>query len=149
MLRFRPITLAALRRAEPMIQQHYAEGSTYRNEVPLRVNWERYQQQEDFGLLVVVGAFDGEELVGYAPICKVPSLFYSDILSAHVQVVYLKPEYRKGRNGLRFMRYLETTAKVLGCNELRLSVSRGRQREAKLAVHLGFKARELVVTKSL
>ncbi len=62
----------------------------------------RYQLLEDAGLIVAVGAYDGNELVGYS----------INVLSVHMHyqlpmgrndVLYLAPAYREGHNGIALM----------------------------------------------
>ena len=149
-LEFRLITLQELRALEAgMLQAHFEEGSTYREEAPLNVDWAGYEQHERRGTCLTVGAFDGPRLVGYSGVARVPDLFYSSIVSGVLQLIYLKPAYRKGMNGFRLLRYMMRLAKALGCNQFTVSVSRGRKREAQWIASLGFKHRELVFTKSL
>jgi len=146
-LRFELLPLARFKLVSAeMLAEHFEEGSTYKGEAPLSVNWSQYQGLEDAGILYIAGAYDGKELVGYAVLCRIPNLFYSSIVAGVVQVLYLRPTYRKGRAGVRLVRYLEALARAVGCNELRLSVSRGRDRERDLFVKLGFKFREAVFT---
>lgn len=63
---------------------------------------QRYQLLEDAGLIVAVGAYDGDELVGYS----------INVLSVHLHyqlpmgrndVLYLAPAYRQGHNGNALM----------------------------------------------
>ncbi len=63
---------------------------------------QRYQLLEDAGLIVAVGAYDGDELVGYS----------INVLSVHMHyqlpmgrndVLYLAPAYRQGQNGPALM----------------------------------------------
>jgi GNAT superfamily N-acetyltransferase len=113
-----------------------------------------YQRFYDAGVLCVVGCFSDSILVGYGVVIKLPELWGLGGFVADVVSIYLLPEYRKGLNGFRLIRFVENAARVLECKEIKVSVSRrskdklGRPR-TNLFAKLGYSFREAVLVKRL
>lgn len=88
---------AALARA------HHDELAAAFHGFPFDPDLERYQRLEQAGLLVLIGAFDDGQLVGYSINSVSPNLDYQTVLCSHCHLLYLAPPYREGRNGLALM----------------------------------------------
>lgn len=104
----RPQGLAAL------LEAHVAELATYPDLMRLSPDWDRYQALDEAGVLVLLWAWRGDELVGYACTIVTPHLHYSDLVVASNDVLYVLPEHRASRVGLALMRETMTRARDLG-----------------------------------
>lgn len=88
-----------------MYPAHWAEISVGKEGVPLDMNYERYKQLESAGMLHVAVARVEGALVGYHMFIISPHLHHMSTVAAFTDIVYLKPKYRKGFNGVRFLRF--------------------------------------------
>lgn len=149
-LEFRIIRLGVFKSlAADLAQAHFAEASSYRKELKLDMDWGTYAQYDQAGLLSIVGVFDDNFIVGYSFVIKAPVLLHKQVTMGIVQFIYLKPDYRKGRNGVRLIKYSETVAKVMGCEYVTFSISQQQKRIYKLFALLGYKLREAVFSKKV
>jgi GNAT superfamily N-acetyltransferase len=150
MLAYRIMGLRAFHALSPdLAKAHFTEASSYNKELELDMNWEVYSSYEQAGLLQIAGAFDDKRLVGYAFVIKVPNLLHKQVVFGMVQFIYLDPAYRKGRNGLRLIKFAENIAKVLGCNYVTFSISKKQSQVLKMFTGLGYSLREAVISKRL
>ena len=86
--------------------------------LPLKVDWLRYLQAEAAGKLFVLTARDGKKLVGYFFGYMDTTAQNREILKMASDVMYLKPEYRKGTEGWRFLDAIKQFARDLGAKKL-------------------------------
>jgi GNAT superfamily N-acetyltransferase len=153
-LQFRIIGLGDLAQAQELLATGYNEAASTARQYPLSINWAQYQKFVDAGLLHICGCFNGNTLVGFVAIIKLLELWGLNDFVADVAAVYLLPDYRKGTNGYRLLRYAEKVAIAVDCKEIKFSVSRrsksskGKPR-ANLFANLGYQFREAVFVKRL
>lgn len=98
---------------EALGQLHKAEVEADVTPLPPTVNREIYDALHEMGMLVLVGVFDGGEMVGYAIATISPNPHYHT-LSAQHDVFFLHPDYRKPRLALRMIEALEAECKARG-----------------------------------
>jgi len=68
---------------------------------------------EESGAMHTLGVFDNGKVVGYCMFIVYPHLHYAWSM-AQCSALYLHPEYRRGRIGLKLMTRAEARAKELG-----------------------------------
>lgn len=99
------------------LQAHYEELND--KAFPLVPDWGRYYKLEELGMLHCYSAeavlAPSEEqgaarsgttkLVGYAIFLSNPNIHYSTSTWGYEDIYYLAPEYRKGMNGVKWLRY--------------------------------------------
>lgn len=89
----------------PLLERHWWEISTYLD-IPLDPDVERYNVMDDAGLLRCYTARFNGELIGYVVlICA--SLHYKSTKIANQDVLFLLPEYRRGRAGIGLIKFAE------------------------------------------
>ena len=153
-LTYRVIGLDDLAQADSLLRLGYNEAASTAKQFPLKVNWQQYRRVADAGLLHICGCFDGTTLVGFVGLTKLMELWGLNSFVAVVGAIYLSPDYRKGMNGYRLIRYAERLALAVDCVEIKFSVSRrsknrlGKPR-ANLFANLGYQFREAVFAKRL
>lgn len=101
----------------PLVQQHAEELSPHQGKYQPVLN-PAYRLLEWDGNLVVVTARDGEKLVGYCSFILAPSLHYSGIVNAEVDVFFLQKQYRKGMSGVRLLQFGENACKQKGATHI-------------------------------
>lgn len=95
----------------PLIDQHVIDVRGEDHQTPVDLQW--YLKQEIAGNLLALTVRHAGLMVGYATV-----FFYNDQYSGRIESkvdsVYLHESYRKGRNGIEFLRYIERQAKIRG-----------------------------------
>jgi GNAT superfamily N-acetyltransferase len=96
----------------PLLVRHWKEIAKY-PDIPLKPDWIKYQRLEDSGNLRIYTVRDCGGLVGYALFLVDRGLHY-DVRMATQDILFLLPEYRKGRIGVNLIRYAEQRLKSEG-----------------------------------
>lgn len=155
MLEYRLIGLAQFYElAQDLIRDHFNEVASSKEDFGLDFNWQIWQDMSDAGLLYICAAFDGDNLVGYIPVIKVPNLIHAGVRTCIGQSIYLVPKHRKGFAGIRLIKFAENLAKALDAEEFKVSISKNSKSGkgeplSRLFTILGYKFREVVYSKRL
>lgn len=96
---------------EALLQENWAETGF---DFPLRFDKELYKKFEAMGFLVIVGAFDGDTVVGYSIASVLPHPYNPEIVCGNSDAMFLRKEYRHGTAGARLKRETERLAKERG-----------------------------------
>lgn len=127
---------------------HWAELSHDRDTLPLDVNYAGYETLEAAGaLLTVVARFEGQ-LAGYHLFILKAPITSQESRVAYGSLIYLKPRFRKGFNGIRFLRYAESACRNAGAKGVYVS-STTRRPFGKLLERMGFNEVERTFFKVL
>lgn len=73
---------------------HWEELALNRDKVPLSPQWDLYAQREDSGQLVYVTLREAGDLLGYIIAFVAPGLHYSTCLTAHMDILFVRPDRR-------------------------------------------------------
>ena len=103
---------------DALAQEHYREIALYQDRIALAPNWHTYAGLERRGELVSLGVRVEGVLVGYALWVLRTHLHYEGCLTALNDVIYLHPNHRRGRTGLRLIDESEYILKVLGVDHI-------------------------------
>ena len=87
-------------------------------------------------------------LVGYASVYISESLYAEDYLQAEYDMIYIMPEYRKGRTGEKFIRYIESHLANMGVKQINIA-SLTHQPFDRLLEWLDYKVAEKVYIKNI
>lgn len=102
--------------------RHWNEIAHNKSLIPLDPDWDRYAAFAQMGLLTIATARHEGALVGYQIYIVMPHLHYKQSLTAMSDVVYLAPEHRKGRAGIRLMDCAEDELKRIGVQRVMQNV---------------------------
>ena len=133
---------------KPLLEEHWLEVATNKQAIKLNPDWEAYHTLEDQGMLHIFTAREGETLVGYFVTISRKHIHYKDHLFAANDVIYLKPEYRKGFAGARLIKFAERFLKEDGVSVLVINTKRNKPFD-KLLLWLKYKHIENVYSKLL
>lgn len=97
--------------------QHWEGTATYRRHEPFNPSFTRYRDYNQAGYFRLFTARDGERLVGYFGIYLTTSM-HSQLPMATEDTLFLHPDYRGGRNAIRFIRFVEAHCKDWGIHEI-------------------------------
>ena len=84
-----------------------------------------YEQRQASGMFHVVGAFDGNDVVGFAGLFVTPVAHFTGKLIGTVETLYLSPTYRPGGGGAQLLRCVEDVAREHGATSLYLNAPIG------------------------
>lgn len=133
----------------PLWPEHWAELALNRDAVELACDEAKYEYGEANGNLHIVTARDDGRLVGYYYGMLLHHLHYKNAgLMCYTDVYFLKPEYRKGSNGVRFLLWVMESLKACGVVKLYMS-TKVHQDHGDLFEALGMKCSDRVFTKML
>ena len=127
--------------------QHWHETEGFRRGEVFCPSFERYIQCEKIGFFLMFTARDGEKLAGYAGMYVTQSMHSQAVISVEDQW-FLLPEYRKGRNALAFVKYVEGELAGRGVTAMQMSakISNGI---GKILAYLDYEPVSVVYFKSI
>lgn len=131
-----------------LAQDHWHETMQWQHgKQPFNPSFARYNTYEKAGLLVWFTARDDGKLIGHAAAYLSPSM-HTQALIATEDFIFLIPEYRHGRNGLRFAEFMITEMTKRGAVEITATVKPDSP-AAKLLDFLGFEVVNYQCSKHL
>lgn len=98
--------------------------------------FERYNEYQKCNWLLAMTARDNGRLVGYAIMYITPSM-HTQQRNATEDAIYLLPEYRKGRNALRFFQFVEDECCKRGARQISATAQPGSP-AGRILEHMGF-----------
>ena len=90
--------------AIPLLQDHYEEIATIKDISPLEPDYDKYLAMDKAGMIRIMTARDGWDLVGYFVTFVHPSLHYRSLTYGVNDIVYIKPGYRGSTVGHRLFK---------------------------------------------
>jgi len=100
----RPTSVAEVRMHPRVLLDNDAEsGGVY---AALDIDWATYTYLEQAGRLLLLGAWEGDDLVGYA-ICVRGRMLHRDIEAAQGTVIYVAPDARRKGVAMRLIREVQ------------------------------------------
>lgn len=125
----------------------YQEESKIAEMPEINPNWEVYQSLEDTGALVVVGAFDGEDIVGISSVYISVMPHYSKI-GARTESIFVLKEYRKYGTGKTMLEVSEQVARHFNAEYMFIGANLDGVLD-KIATKNGFRHSTNIYTKVL
>lgn len=124
---------------------HWRETESDFSVAPPELNLTMYRQVEDAGVLIALAAFDDGNMVGYVSGFVSRHPHYEMTVAQH-DLLFVAPDFRKGRLGLNLMREFEREAREAGARAVFYHAKLQSQFD-KLLGRLKFKAEEIVYRK--
>lgn len=134
--------------AKNLLEQHWEEIALNKEYIKLNPDWEAYYELEDAGALKIFTARDGDTLIGYFVVLCRKHLHYVDHVFAFNDILYIRPDYRKGFTGIRLMKFAERCLKEDGISVMVVNTKRHKPFDILLE-WLGYKHAENTYTKLL
>lgn len=113
-LEVRPISFREVAAREDLLEAHYDELATDKLRMVLAPDLARYQAIDDQGLLLSLGMFDDEEMVGYSVGIVTTSMHYSALTFYQNDVLFLAKDHRNAGAGKKLIDDTEAAAKARG-----------------------------------
>jgi GNAT superfamily N-acetyltransferase len=109
----------------------------------LAPDWAAFMEAEKLGDLIVLAAWAGRELIGYAVAVIYQSLHYHDYKTCQIDVAFVSPAWRAGMVGSRLIEAVRECARQHGAQALIVHAKIGSQMERLLQLR-GFRMEETV-----
>ena len=100
--------------------QHWSETENFRRGEDFCPSYDRYIQCEQIGFFAMFTARSEGRLVGYAGMYVTQSM-HSQATIAVEDTWFLLPDYRKGRNAIRFVKFVESELEARGVTAIMMS----------------------------
>ena len=139
--------LSVLDEFKEVFPAHYDELCVTK-EYPLDPDWDSYVALSNAGRVRTITVRNDAELIGYIVFFIQPHLHYKQCKTAFEDVYYVKPEYRKGRVGIKMFQYAESVLKGIGVNRMVLH-TKVHMDNTRLLEYLKFKMTDKVFSKML
>lgn len=130
----------------PLLEAHWEEIANHKDKIKLRPDWPRYIAMDAAGSMMIYTARDEGKLVGYFVVLITKSLHYSDHFFASNDIIFIHPDYRKGTNAIRLIRFAENDLKERGISMLIINTKTKQPFDALLD-RMGYQLTERVYTK--
>ena len=103
---------------QPLLPAHYEELAKFKDVASLAPDHQQYVRADLEGRLLVLLAYAGMEVIGYAVTFQSASAHYERVNLAQNDVIYVKPEYRGGLTGFRLIKTTRKRARELWGTQL-------------------------------
>ena len=130
----------------PLLERHWNDIAVNKDKVKLNPDWDAYHSLEQDGKLKIFTAREQGELVGYFVVIVHRNLHYKDHLFASNDVIFLHPDHRKGRTGIKLVQFSEKCLKEDGVSVLAINTKVHKPFD-KLMQFLGFSLVERIYSK--
>lgn len=97
----------------PLLHQHWREVAHF-SDIPLNVDVESYVAMDSAGRLRVYTLRADSKLVGYVIFTVGPNSHYKQSLQAQGDVIYVHPDYRRGRLGIELIQWSDSQLALEG-----------------------------------
>jgi len=131
---------------QELIRLHWEEIALNKELIKLNPDWDAYHTLENSDKLKIFTARVKEELVGYFVVITGSNLHYKDHVFAVNDILYLSKEHRKGRTGLKLIKFAEKCLKKDGVSVLSINTKVHKPFDS-LMEYMGFNLIERVYSK--
>ena len=131
---------------QELIRLHWEEIALNKELIKLNPDWDAYHTLENSDKLKIFTARIKEELVGYFVVITGSNLHYKDHVFAVNDILYLSKEHRKGRTGLKLIKFAEKCLKKDGVSVLSINTKVHKPFDS-LMEYMGFNLIERVYSK--
>jgi GNAT superfamily N-acetyltransferase len=137
-----------LPQAKHLLDQHYDELVADKALMVLNPDIPTYQMMERAGMMLSLGLFDGDELVGYSINIISKNLHYADLTMCQNDLLYLQPAHRGAQAGIFLIHATEEAAYGHGAN-IMLWHAKENTALAHLLPKLGCRVLDVMYAKEL
>ncbi len=134
---------------EPLFADLWEDVAIDKDRFRAKCNHEKYNALDKAGILHLVTAREGKTLVGFFLVFVTPNAHYDGAgAMAFTDLYYLRPECRRGANGLKLFSFMEKTLREKGVVKIYSSHKLHRDRSEFLRF-LGYVPSDMVYSKCL
>ena len=133
---------------KPLLELHYQEIASFKEDVPLDPDFEKYRQMEELGRLLIIAARAEGALVGYSIFFLIPHMHYKSTLCAMNDIVFLRHDLRHGGAGIRLFKESERIVREHGAKFLSWHIKPIND-FSRVLERLGYAHHEIIMAKIL
>jgi len=139
-----------LSQGKDLFLQHWQEVGANRDAQHLRLDELRYRALDQQGALLILGAYDGDVLIGYSiALMSGPHLHDAEMWPCVSDALYVADIYRGQGLGARLMRETERAAKVCGATLMAWHAMVGSDLDERLAQSVRYMPQDVTYTRKL
>ena len=132
---------------EPLLEMHYNELTLNKESIKLDPIWTRYAALEQAEALAIYTARDDAKLVGYSAFFVTKHMHYAALTIVANDVLFLHPDHRTGRTGIRLIKFCESALREkLGNFKLTWHANYSNHL-ASILSRMGYVSEEVVLSK--
>lgn len=131
-----------------LLKRHYTELTLDKEVMKLAPDWDRYNQLNNDGKLVIIIAYDGDVIAGYSVFFLNEHIHYKNNIIANNDVLFLAPEYRLGMTGIKLIKYSEMILTTMDVSKVIWHVKMAKDFR-KLLHRMGYQDEDIIVGKRL
>lgn len=131
-----------------LFKEHYEEIALNKSVMKLLPNWEKYFALEQSGMIMCLGAFLGEECIGYSINFFTNHMHYKEMFYMQNDLLFVAEEHRNTRVGLDLIRETEKQAFARGA-EMMLWHAKENTNLSNLMPRLGYAVQDIIYSKVL
>jgi hypothetical protein len=106
---------------KPLHEAHWQETEEYRHSIPLSADYEYMINAEQMGRFMLFTVRKDGELVGNCMMYLTRST-HTQKWVAEEDTIFVRSDHRKGRVGIKHIKYVETVLRECGITEIRVTV---------------------------
>lgn len=145
----RPIPFVdLLSHAQAMFAAHWEEIALNKSLMVLKPDLPRYHAMDAAGMLIVLGAFVGDALVGYSLSFIAQHLHYADLRYVQNDLLFVDAAHRNSRAGLQLIRATEDAAREAGAQMVIWHAKQGTTLDALLP-RLGYRVQDVMYSREV
>lgn len=131
-----------------LFHSHWSEIALNKDLMKLKPLLDKYYQLEDNGMLIIIGAYLDNELVGYSVNFLNPHIHYGDLWICANDIVFIREDLRKTGIGIALLQHTEQVAKERGAQMMCWHVKQNTALSALLP-RMGYGVQDIVFSKGL
>ena len=132
-----------LANASELFSEHWEEIALNKQVMVLKPDEAKYRAAEANGMLLILAAFEGTEIVGYSVNIVTNHLHYADLITCSNDLLFVTEGKRSGRLGLQLIRATEKVAKERGARLMLWHAKPGTPLE-KMMPRLGYGVQDII-----
>lgn len=137
-----------LANAGELFEEHWDEIALNKQVMILKPDEARYRAMEQAGSLMILAAWEGDELVGYSVNFIVNHLHYADLRLCSNDLLFITRSKRAGRLGLKMIRETEKRAAEMGA-QLMLWHAKPDTALAVMMPKMGYGVQDIIFSKEI
>lgn len=148
-MEFKNISVTEAKRVcTALFASHYEELATNKKLMKLDPDWDVYYKMESLKKILIIAAFEGNKIVGYSVNLLSNNLHYKDLFMCQNDILYIHPDYRKGRAGYQLIKETERQASELGCRFMLWHAKKDTALE-QLMPRMDYKVQDIIFSKEI
>lgn len=132
-----------LANAGALFSEHWEEIALNKQVMVLKPDEQKYRNLEANGMLLILGAFEGDRIVGYSVNVVTNHPHYADLVTCSNDLLFVTEDKRAGRLGLQLIRKTEEAAKERGARLMLWHAKPGTALE-KMMPRLGYGVQDII-----